>query len=106
MPKSYLTKQTDTGTNKGRLARAVKERDARYRQNNAGSMSRRPASVSNIKRSQNQTNEFLAETTRVKGGTPLTDTQKAYISAAHKPNTRIGVKPVKPSKSKFVKKPL
>lgn len=35
---------------------------------------------------------------------PLSDTQRAYISAAHKPNQRIGIKPIKPAKPMFAKK--
>lgn len=32
------------------------------------------------------------------------DLQRAYISAAHKPNQRIGIKPIKPAKPMFAKK--
>lgn len=32
------------------------------------------------------------------------DLQRAYISAAHKPNQRIGIKPVNPAKPMFAKK--
>lgn len=35
---------------------------------------------------------------------PLSDTQRAYVSAAHKPNQRIGIKPIKPAKPMFAKK--
>lgn len=90
---------TDTG--KRRIRRSMANRTVAPHLG----MSRSPVSGTNLRASRNQTNRAIGEmatgTRRIKN---LTDTQRAYISAAHKPNQRIGIKPVNPAKPMFAKK--
>ena len=90
---------TDTG--KRRMRRSLANRTVAPHLG----MSRSPVNGTNLRTSRNQTNRAIGE---MAAGTRLTknltDTQRAYVSAAHKSNSGISAKPIKPSRSRFAKK--